>query len=129
MPRDPEHAVNVLLHPNIHLTSSIIEDKPPDYKALFPQNAAYEMAALNNHSNTDTNIGGQVTRQSIDRTTSLESSGATDTPAADSNNLPPMPTTPSSTVVVVVPNERSDGSREGGGGGEDATSQHKLTAV
>lgn len=119
--RDPEHAaVNVLLNPNIQLNSSIIEDKPPDYKALFPQHhLAHEMVTLSNESRRTDSSGGVT---------------VVDTVSNESNTVSVAPAE-SAVVVVVVDggNENRGGevNRDGrrGEGGEDTTSQHKLTAV
>lgn len=119
--RDPEHAaVNVLLNPNIQLNSTIMEDKPPDYKALFPHHLGHEMVTLSNESRgTDSSSGGVTTVGGNE----------------ESNTTSGVPSESAVVVVVVDPgNEnrrgevnRNESSR--GDGGEDTTSQHKLTAV
>lgn len=113
---DPEQAVNVLLTPNMHQLSSIIEDKPPDYKALFPNNNPQHITAI---PMTTTTTGEQesavIVTSSIPLNTAATNvttanSNVTSTDANSNSNSNPQP-----------PNESNSN--------DLATSQNKLTAV
>jgi hypothetical protein len=113
---DPEQAVNVLLTPNMHQLSSIIEDKPPDYKALFPNNDPQHITAI---PMTTTTTGEQESAVIV--TNSIPLNTATTNVTTANSNVTSTANDVNSNSNPQPPNESNSN--------DLATSQNKLTAV